>query len=70
MVSTAAATGSLPDAAQSAVLDQVSAGVDTARTPDPGFFVLGAKSYGRNSQFLMRVGWAQVDEVFGLLSSG
>ena len=35
----------------------------------PNFFILGAKSYGRNSQFLMRIGWAQVDDVLGLLAA-
>jgi 2-polyprenyl-6-methoxyphenol hydroxylase-like FAD-dependent oxidoreductase len=42
-------------------------GPDTLRNPEPGFFLLGAKSYGRNSQFLLRNGWEQVDGVFGLL---
>jgi hypothetical protein len=42
-------------------------GADTLRTPEPGFFILGAKSYGRNSQFLLRIGWRQVDDVFGAL---
>ncbi len=42
-------------------------GPETLRTPEPGFFILGAKSYGRNSQFLLRVGWQQVDDVFGAL---
>ena len=39
-------------------------GPDTLRNPEPGFFILGAKSYGRNSQFLLRIGWQQVDDVF------
>jgi len=30
--------------------------------------VLGSKSYGSNTSFLMRVGWQQVDEVFGHLA--
>jgi thioredoxin reductase len=42
-------------------------GPETLRTPEPGFFILGAKSYGRNSQFLLRAGWQQVDDVFGSL---
>ncbi len=42
-------------------------GPDTLRNPEPGFFILGAKSYGRNSQFLLRVGWQQVDDVFETL---
>ncbi len=48
-------------------LDQTSQGADTLRNPEPYFFILGAKSYGRNSTFLMRVGWEQVGEVFSLL---
>lgn len=42
-------------------------GPDTLRNPEPGFFILGAKSYGRNSQFLLKAGWRQVDDVFGSL---
>ncbi|MEJ7823855.1 MAG: NAD(P)-binding protein [Solirubrobacteraceae bacterium] len=42
-------------------------GPETLRNPEPGFFILGAKSYGRNSQFLLRIGWRQVDDVFGSL---
>ena len=44
-------------------LAQVSAGVDALRNPEPRFFVLGSKSYGRNSTFLLRVGGEQVAEV-------
>jgi thioredoxin reductase len=39
-------------------------GAETLRNPEPGFFILGAKSYGRNSRFLLRTGWQQVDDVF------
>jgi hypothetical protein len=42
-------------------------GPETLRNPEPGFFILGAKSYGRNSRFLLQVGWQQVDAVFGAL---
>ena len=42
-------------------------GAETLRNPEPGFFILGAKSYGRNSQFLLGAGWEQVDAVFGQL---
>ncbi len=48
-------------------LAQTSHGPDVLRNPEPGFFILGAKSYGRNSQFLLRIGWQQVDDVFGAL---
>ncbi len=49
-------------------LDQASHGAESLKNPEPGFFILGAKSYGRNSSFLMRVGWEQVTEVFTLLA--
>ena len=45
----------------------VAHGPDTLRNPEPGFFILGAKSYGRSSRFLLSVGWRQVDDVFGTL---
>lgn len=48
-------------------LAQGSHGPETLVNPEPGFFLLGAKSYGRNNTFLMRTGWQQVDEVFGML---
>jgi thioredoxin reductase len=50
-------------------LQQESHGVDALRNPEPNFFILGAKSYGRVNQFLLRVGWEQVDEVFGALDA-
>ncbi|MCZ6507101.1 MAG: hypothetical protein O7A04_03495 [Acidobacteria bacterium] len=48
-------------------LTQESHGAETLINPEPGFFILGSKSYGRNATFLMRVGWQQVEEVFSLL---
>ena len=50
-------------------LTQESQGADTLVNPEPDFFILGVKSYGRNTTFLLRVGWDQVEEVFGLLGS-
>ena len=50
-------------------LAQPSHGVETLKNPEPGFFLLGSKSYGRNSTFLMRAGWQQVDEVFADLAA-
>ncbi len=50
-------------------LTQESQGADTLKNPEPDFYILGSKSYGRNSTFLLRVGWAQVDEVFSLLGT-
>ncbi|HEV7672759.1 MAG TPA: FAD-dependent oxidoreductase [Thermoanaerobaculia bacterium] len=46
-------------------LVQTSHGADTLVNPEPNFYILGIKSYGRNTNFLMRVGWEQVGEVFG-----
>ena len=48
-------------------MKQVSQGVETLVNPEPSFFILGSKSYGRRSDFLLRIGWQQVDEVFQLL---
>ena len=50
-------------------LQMPAAGADALTNPEPGFFILGAKSYGRNSQFLLRVGWQQVDDVFSLIGA-
>ena len=49
-------------------LAQTSLGPETLKNPEPGFFILGSKAYGRRNDFLMRVGWQQVDEVFQLLA--
>jgi len=50
-------------------LQQESHGVDVLRNPEPNFFILGSKSYGRVNQFLLRIGAEQVDEVFAALTS-
>jgi cation diffusion facilitator CzcD-associated flavoprotein CzcO len=49
-------------------LAQTTHGADTLVNPEPGFFILGSKSYGRHNSFLLRIGWEQVAEVFGLLA--
>jgi thioredoxin reductase len=43
-------------------------GAATLRNPEPNFYILGAKSYGRNSNFLLRTGFEQVREVFTLIT--
>jgi hypothetical protein len=43
-------------------------GANTLRNPEPNFFILGAKSYGRHSHFLLRTGFEQVREVFTLIT--
>ncbi len=49
-------------------LDQTTHGLDTLRSPEPNFYILGSKSYGSNSTFLLRIGYGQVSEVFDGLS--
>jgi thioredoxin reductase len=49
-------------------LDQTTCGPASLVNPEPNFFILGAKSYGRGSKFLLSVGLAQIREVFTILS--
>jgi thioredoxin reductase len=49
-------------------LTQTCPDADTLRNPEPNFYLLGAKSFGRNSQFLMRFGFEQVRDVFTLIT--
>lgn len=48
-------------------LSQPAHGAEVLVNPEPGFYLLGSKSYGRNATFLMRSGWQQVDDVLGLI---
>ena len=50
-------------------LGQVSHGPETLKNPEPDFYVLGAKSYGRNPRFLLRLAHAQIDDVMTLLAA-
>ncbi len=59
----------MADSASDDCMDGGSLGAGTLENPEPGFLILGSKSYGRNGAFLMRVGWEQVDEVFGPLGA-
>src|SRR5205807_2948865 len=43
-------------------------GAQALRNSEPGFFILGSKSYGRNSNFLLRAGFEQVRDVFALIA--
>jgi hypothetical protein len=62
-------SAALLGAAAGDCLEQTSHGVEALTNPEPGFFILGSKSYGRNNSFLLRVGWDQVTEVFAALRS-
>jgi thioredoxin reductase len=48
-------------------LAQPEMGHETLRNPEPRFFIIGNKSYGRNSTFLLRHGHGQVRSVYALL---
>ncbi|MCB9780134.1 MAG: NAD(P)-binding domain-containing protein [Alphaproteobacteria bacterium] len=43
-------------------------GADSLKSPEPRLFVLGAKSYGRRSDFLLQSGLKQVDDALSLLA--
>ncbi len=43
-------------------------GAETLLNPEPNFFILGAKSFGRNSNFLLRHGFEQIREVFTIIA--
>lgn len=43
-------------------------GPDAITNPEPNFFILGMKSYGRNSNFLLRTGHEQVQDALQLLA--
>ncbi|HYO09583.1 MAG TPA: FAD-dependent oxidoreductase [Tepidisphaeraceae bacterium] len=42
-------------------------GPEALRNPEPGFFILGAKSFGTRSNFLLQVGHQQVRDAFRIL---
>lgn len=49
-------------------LDRTPGEPETLLNPEPNFFIVGAKSYGRDSTFLMQTGISQVRDVFSLLT--
>ena len=50
-------------------LSQVAHGPESLRNPEPGFFILGAKSYGRNPAFLLSVGHQQIQDALTLIGA-
>ena len=38
-------------------------GIESLLSPEPNFYILGSKSYGRNSAYLLRVGIEQAKAV-------
>ena len=55
------------DGAGGDCLAQGSQGAETLLSPEPDFFILGAKSYGRRSDFLIKLGVAQIEELLSLI---
>lgn len=49
-------------------LAQSSQGPETLQNPEPNFYIIGMKSYGKNSNFLLKVGYEQIQDVFRLIS--
>jgi len=50
-------------------LDRETGGVELLEHPEPNFYMLGSKSYGRNSAFLLKDGFEQIRQVFDSLES-
>lgn len=48
---------------------KASGNAEALRNPEPNFYILGAKSYGRDSNFLLRRGFDQIRDVFTLLTA-
>lgn len=46
---------------------QSSHGPQALQNPEPGLFILGAKSYGRDSRFLIQIGLQQITDAFTLI---
>ena len=49
-------------------MNQKSFGPESLLNPEPGFFILGHKSYGRNPHFLLGIGHKQIRDVFCILT--
>ena len=49
-------------------LDQTSCGSESLINPEPNFYILGSKSYGRGSQFLLATGLTQISDLFKIIS--
>ncbi len=50
-------------------LSQIPHGAESLRTSEPGFYLLGAKSYGRNPNFLLSLGHRQIADLLPLLEA-
>ena len=48
-------------------LQQTCVGPEVLQTTEPGFYVIGSKSYGRDPRFLFSVGLQQIRDLFKLI---
>jgi thioredoxin reductase len=64
-----AAATDLPRDGVGDCLRQTTHGAATLRTTEPGYYLVGAKSYGRNPQFLLSLGHRQIADVFDLIAA-
>ena len=49
-------------------LAQVAPGKENMLNPEPKFYLVGMKSYGRSSKFLLSIGHEQVGQVLQLMN--
>lgn len=49
-------------------LAQGNLGAEVLKNPEPDFYILGMKSYGKNSNFLLKAGFEQIRDAFKLIS--
>ena len=57
----------LPEKTSADCLAQTSPGPQSLLTPEPDFYILGAKSYGRSSKFLISLGLSQIRDLFTII---
>lgn len=57
----------LQNVASTDCLDQTAHGPQSLLNPEPNFYILGAKSYGRRSAFLLSIGLRQIVDVFAII---
>jgi hypothetical protein len=50
-------------------LDTPAFGADVLASPEPDFYILGHKSYGRAPNFLLETGYRQVADVIAALAA-
>lgn len=49
-------------------MTQVGFGADSLKNPEPGYYIVGHKSYGRNPDYLMRIGREQLRDLYRVIT--